>query len=105
MRQDTASTQQTNECIEPVAYVVSVVQGDRTVLLNAQSGRYYSLNAVGGDIWSALCARTPWVSIVASLASKYDTPFDTIDRDGRILINRLQEAGLAQRAVDTDRSE
>ena len=78
----------------PVAWVISVAQGDRTVLLDAQSGQYYSLNEVGGEVWSGLCAHESPDNIVNRLAEKYSVAVAIVDQDVRAILAQLLSAKL-----------
>jgi hypothetical protein len=60
-----------------------------TVLLNQQSGEYYTLDEVGSRVWE-LCDGTRTASeIVAAVAAEYDAPVEVIERDVLELLNDL----------------
>jgi hypothetical protein len=69
------------------------VEGD-SVLLDIDSGEYFSLNDVGGRVWE-LCDGTRTVGAIAdALCAEYDVPRDTAVADARDLLASLAEAGL-----------
>ncbi len=68
-----------------------LVQGasDKLVLLNLDSGEYFSLNEVGGKIWE-LCDGTRSVSeIVSAICQAYDAPAETVETDVLELLEEL----------------
>jgi hypothetical protein len=82
--------------IRPLPYVISTCHGDRTVLLNAHTGRYYTLNAAGGDVWAGLCAEQSRNMIVSQLADRYGVSTDTVLTDVDKLLSRLLAAALIE---------
>lgn len=69
------------------------VEGD-CVLLDIDSGEYYSLNEVGGRVWE-LCDGTRSVGAIAeALCTEYDVPQETTLADARELLASLADAGL-----------
>jgi Coenzyme PQQ synthesis protein D (PqqD) len=69
------------------------VEGD-SVLLDIDSGEYYSLNEVGGRIWE-LCDGTRTVGAIAEvLCAEYDVTRDTALSDARELLASFADAGL-----------
>jgi len=68
------------------------------VLLNPQSGEYYTLDAVGIRIWE-LCDGTRTVSqIAAIIGQEYDAPIEVIERDALDLVKDLVDEQLLVRA-------
>jgi hypothetical protein len=69
------------------------VEGD-SVLLDIDSGEYYSLNEVGGRVWD-LCDGTRSVASIAdTLCSEYDVTQQQALRDASELLEGLTGAGL-----------
>lgn len=69
------------------------VEGD-CVLLDIDSGEYYSLNEVGGRVWE-LCDGTRSVGAIAeTLCTEYDVPQETTLADAHELLASLADAGL-----------
>jgi len=67
-----------------------VIQGD-TVLLNKITGDYFSLNAVGTDIYNCLINEMEVNSIVDCLVDKYDVNAEQLKSDVIALIENLKE--------------
>ena len=66
----------------------------QAVLLDIQSGEYFSLNDVGGRVWD-LCDGTRTVAEVAdAICSEYDVALSTAVDDTGALIEDLAGAGL-----------
>lgn len=92
----TASTLSTAAHVVPHPHVLSVGQGDRIVLLNAKSGRYYSLNRSGADIWAGICAGQSQRVIAEQIARRYAMPIAVVVDDVRALLIHLIAASLAE---------
>jgi len=73
---------------------------DATVVLDAELGRYYTLNEVAGRAWELVAAGEPVVEILRLLGEEYDAPTETLERDVAELLNRLLEAALVERLRD-----
>ena len=59
------------------------------VLLDPESGEYFSLNEVGTRVWE-LCDGTRTVGgIVGAVVEEYDAPADAIERDVLELLSEL----------------
>ncbi|HKV52505.1 MAG TPA: PqqD family protein [Gemmatimonadaceae bacterium] len=70
-------------------HVHTVTQGDETVLLDAERGQYYTLNEVGGRIWSLLVDGTSFAEIVDRLCAEYDVTRERGERDADMLLREL----------------
>jgi hypothetical protein len=57
--------------LTPREYIVSVKHGDDAVLLNVETGRYFTLNATGTTIWRWICERLSPRQIVSELQREY----------------------------------
>lgn len=75
-------------------HVVSARQGDRTILLDLRSGRYFALDGSAALIWAMLEAGSGLPQIEDRLASTFDAPRERISRDLRALVDRLRTRGL-----------
>jgi len=73
-------------------------EGDREMLLlDVESGCYYTLNEIGGRIWD-LCDGASTVSeIIGVLCEEYDAPFETIRADAVELLEDLRRERLLER--------
>lgn len=65
-----------------------------TVIMSVETGRYHSLDMIGGDIWSRLEQQTTAATLAESLARDYDAPRDTIERDILALLTVMSMQGL-----------
>ena len=70
------------------------MEGD-TVVLNTESGRYFSLEGVGSTIWEALQQAHTADELIGVVFNTYDVTVETAARDVYALLGVLQEAGLA----------
>jgi hypothetical protein len=68
--------------------------GDETVLLNLQSGKYYSLNPVAMFVWEILCQGVPPEEIATHLTASYngaaDPPAIAADLDALVQALRAE---------------
>jgi Coenzyme PQQ synthesis protein D (PqqD) len=77
--------------------MVQEVDG-QTVLLDIQSGQYFSLNRVGRTVWD-LCDGTRSVSdIIEAVCTEYDVPKETASQDADALLESLAGEGLVVEA-------
>jgi hypothetical protein len=84
----------------PLPHVVWARHADATVLLDADRGKYYTLNEVAGRVWELVAAGEPVVEILRLLGEEYDAPVETLEGDVTGLLDRLLEAALVERARD-----
>ncbi len=68
--------------------------GGEAVLLNLESGTYYSLDEVGTRMWNLLAADGRPESVVAALLAEYDVAEDRLREDLEALVADLARAGL-----------
>lgn len=61
--------------------VVSAVQGERAVLLDARRGRYFGVDEVGSAIWEALWRGATVPEIVDGLQQSYAAPRAQLEHD------------------------
>jgi hypothetical protein len=80
--------------------VVATVQGESTVLLDSERGRYHMLNAAGGRVWALLAEARTRDGIVQALREDYEIPAglraEQVDRDVENLLERLWSQGLLE---------
>jgi len=74
--------------------VVATKQADTTILLNLQSGRYYTLNPVSGLIWSVLATGASIDHVITRVKEEFDAPEDGLRNDVEALIASLLAAKL-----------
>lgn len=75
--------------------IVRVIDGE-TVLLDLNSGIYYSLDDVGGRIWELIDGEKPLSSIVAKIADEYDVAPEQALEDAVELMADLAGEGLTR---------
>ncbi len=81
----------------PGKKVVSARHADATVLLDADRGRYYTLNEVGGRIWELVGAGEPVFEILQCLEREYDASPDKLQADVAALLEHLLRVKLIDR--------
>lgn len=86
-----------SERFRPYPHVVWVRQDDATVLLDAERGRYYTLNEVAGRVWELLAAGEPVLEVLTSLRDEFDAPATVLETDVAALLEELLVAGLIER--------
>lgn len=70
-------------------HVETAMQGAQTVLLDVDRGRYYTLNEVGGRIWSLVCEGTSFAEIVDRVCAEYDVSRERGEQDADTLLREL----------------
>lgn len=81
----------------PLGHVVWTTHTDATVLLDADRGLYYTLDAVAGRIWELVAAGEPVIEILRCLADEYEVERDVLEADVATLLARLLDAALIER--------
>lgn len=66
------------------------------VIMDTDSGAYYSLDAIGTDIWNRLAAPIDVETLCRSLEQGYDAQADIIRRDVLDLLDSMVEKGLVE---------
>jgi hypothetical protein len=69
--------------------VINETIDGEAIMINLATGSYYSLDRVGGDVWSLLEAALPVDDIVAELSRRYEATEDDIRRGVDDLLERL----------------
>jgi hypothetical protein len=69
---------------------------DETVLLQLDSGKYFSLNRVGTVIWEQLKAPISVSELVDAVLDRFEVEREQCDADTRRLIAALVEAGFVE---------
>ena len=65
------------------------IQGE-TVLLNKESGDYFSLNTIGTEIYNCICKGMEIDAIVKFLLDRYNVEDDILKRDVISLVSELK---------------
>ena len=72
--------------------------GDSALLLDPDSGNYFSLTDVGARIWELCDGEHTLEEIAKELAGEYDAAPELIQADARELVEELTAEGLLERA-------
>ena len=76
--------------------VVFTRSGESALLLDPDSGNYFSLTEVGARIWELCDGEHTLDEIAGALAGEYDAAPETIQADARELLAELAAEGLLQ---------
>ena len=72
-----------------------VIDGE-AIIINLVTGVYYSMQGIGGDIWSMIDARRTVDSMAEEVVANYDVAPDDARRDLDAVLGQLMEEGLIQ---------
>jgi hypothetical protein len=78
------------------ANLISSVVDDEALILDLDTGNYFSLNPVATEIWTSLKNGHSIDDIATSLAEKYETDSTIVRNDIDELLRELTDAGLWQ---------
>ena len=70
------------------------VVADEAILINMETGSYYSLNRIGTEFWALLDGQQTLTQHAAALAGKYGVPCAQVEADLMELSLRLAQAAL-----------
>ncbi|MEM4997243.1 lasso peptide biosynthesis PqqD family chaperone [Priestia sp. SB1] len=73
--------------------IVSDMDGEK-VMLSIQSGKYFNLGAVGGEIWELIQEPTSVHNLVTTVCSLYDVSQDECERQVTMFLKQLSEEGI-----------
>jgi len=79
------------------ADVVARTVADEMILLDLETGIYFTLNPVGAVIWKSLEAGLGREAIIAAIVEQYDTDAPTASADFDEYIQALASEGLVGR--------
>jgi hypothetical protein len=65
-----------------------------TVVLNIESGVFYTLNEVGRSIWEMVANGHTFEAITLQLAEKFEIPLDISRKDTQTFLHRLVDEGV-----------
>jgi hypothetical protein len=71
---------------------------DGIVLMSVEQGRYFSLDAIGRDIWQRIAEPCTLAELVDHLAAAYDAPRETIAHDVSAWLIRMAGIGIVELA-------
>ena len=86
--------------LQPRKHVLATAAGDQTVLLDVEAGEYYTLNRVGGRIWTLIGNGLPIPAIIEEVAAEFDAPVERIEADVQAHIATLLSMSLVERVAD-----
>lgn len=75
-----------------------VIDGE-AIIIDLETGVYYSMQGVGGDIWSVLAAGATPAEITAAVTEGYAVEPERAAADVQALLAQLLEAGLVKPAA------
>jgi Coenzyme PQQ synthesis protein D (PqqD) len=79
---------------EAATDVIQQSTANATVLLHLKSGKYYALDDIGIDIWNLCDGNKTLAEIISQIATDYDAPVDTIEKDVSDLLEDLAREQL-----------
>ncbi len=74
--------------------VVNEVLDGEVVIVNFKNGRYYSLENVGGEIWTCISSGLDTDAAVAQVTAKYEGEPTEIEREVNQFVAELLQEGL-----------
>ncbi|MGE5596738.1 MAG: PqqD family protein [Hyphomicrobiales bacterium] len=92
------STLKNFERVVPAEATIAQVVGNEIVLLNLDSGFYYSLNSVGAFIWRHLESGAGIAGLEDRISAEYEVSRDQAKADLDEFIEELREHGLVEAA-------
>lgn len=82
-----------------VAHTVSAELESGLVIMDVESGRYYSLNETAYAIWNFLEEPRSFREIISKLIAEYDVPADRCRQTVATLLADLEARNLVRRAA------
>ena len=77
-----------------IAEISTKVVDGEVILINLSNGIYYSMDSVGGFVWSLVEAGNSLDAISATVAQRYNFAEDTVKRDIKALAQQLLDEKL-----------
>lgn len=74
--------------------IVTNMVDEALVMMDLESGQYFSLDPIGSDIWARLAEPTRVADLCEQLAGAYAVEADVCRRDVLALLNDLAAQGL-----------
>ena len=78
------------------AHVTNVDHGDKTVLLDARSEQFFSLDETGRVIWTMMATPRTTAEIVAGLRERFDVPTEQAASDVAEFMVEMEREGLIE---------
>jgi len=77
-----------------------VIDGE-AIIINLETGVYYSMQGIGGDVWSMIAAQRSFGSMLDAIVATYDVTADEARRDLEGVVGQLLDEGLVRFASET----
>jgi len=84
--------------LEASSSVVTREIGGEMVLMDLESGSYFGLNSVGGQVWQALEEGKTIKQLCDQIEEEFDVPRDQLEQDITSLVEELLERKLVAEA-------
>ena len=85
--------------------ILSDVFGEEVVLVNLDSGMYYSLRGSATQIWIRLFNQYSLIEILADLIQIYQVTENQLNADINLFVTQLLELKIIKTATDAERKE
>ena len=82
--------------VKRAADQIACDMGGEVVILDLKSGTYYGLDAVAARIWTLIEEPASVVAIKDAIVAHYEVDPATCERDIRMFLRQMQEAGLIE---------
>jgi hypothetical protein len=92
-----------DRAFHPYSHVLSVADGNDTILLDLKQGRYYSLNEPAGRFWGLLAEGVAPSDACQRVCEEFDEDEDIIRRDLGALLIALNESDLLENGERSSR--
>ncbi len=90
------------DCLEPdLERAAGEVIDGEAIIINLATGVYYSMEGIGGEIWSMIEARHSAGSILEEILASYDVDPDAARRDLEAVLGQMLDDGLIRRIPGT----
>lgn len=86
-------------CVNDPSVISEVIDGE-TIVLNFESGHYYSFNASASEIWQHVSAGTPVAAVADSVARRFAVDPAAIRDEVEDFVRRLEDERLVRRAPE-----
>jgi hypothetical protein len=94
---DRGSVQGDIYCVNEPSVISEVIDGE-TIVLNFESGHYYSFNPTASEIWQRVSAGDPVAAATERVASRFAVDPASIRGEVEDFVRRLEEEKLIRRA-------
>lgn len=82
-------------------HVIHETLDGEVVIINLETGKYYSLDQIGASLWDHMVSGTTAGNIIAAFAGRYEGRLEEIEDAVNQLIAELQQEGLIQANHET----